>query len=113
MLTIYGDSISGNCHKVKWVADHLGLPYHWIETSVLSGATRTQSYLALNPAGRFRWRSCRTPLGFQALAQLIHEAAAALLADAFVLVAFEEAPRRQRIAKMRIVRALPGERRRL
>ena len=52
MLTIYGDSISGNCLKVKWTADHLGLAYDWIETSVLTGETRTPEFLAMNPAGQ-------------------------------------------------------------
>ena len=52
MLTIHGDSISGNCLKVKWTADHLGLAYDWIETSVLTGETRTPSFLAMNPAGQ-------------------------------------------------------------
>ncbi|HTH97794.1 MAG TPA: glutathione S-transferase family protein [Stellaceae bacterium] len=51
-LVIYGDSISGNCLKVKWVADHLGLSYEWRETSVLNGETRTPEFLALNPDGR-------------------------------------------------------------
>ncbi|MDB5422812.1 MAG: Glutathione S-transferase domain protein [Phenylobacterium sp.] len=51
-MKIYGDSISGNCLKVKWVADHLGLSYDWIETSVLVGASRTPEYLALYPAGQ-------------------------------------------------------------
>ena len=52
MLTIYGDSISGNCLKVKWTADHLHLAYDWIETGVLDGATRRPEFLALNPAGQ-------------------------------------------------------------
>lgn len=52
MLTIYGDSISGNCLKVKWISDHLGLAYRWIETGVLSGETRTPEFLAMNPAGQ-------------------------------------------------------------
>ena len=51
-MKIYGDSISGNCLKVKWVADRLGLSYDWIETDVLTGATRTPAYLAMNPAGQ-------------------------------------------------------------
>ncbi len=51
-MKIYGDSISGNCLKVKWVADSLGLAYDWIETSVLKAETRTPAYLALNPAGQ-------------------------------------------------------------
>ena len=51
-LTIYGDSGSGNCLKVKWVATHLGVPFTWEEVDVPSGGTRTPALLALNPAGR-------------------------------------------------------------
>jgi glutathione S-transferase len=51
-MTIYGDSISGNCLKVKFVADRLGMPYDWVETSVLKGETRTPEFLSLNPAGQ-------------------------------------------------------------
>ncbi len=52
MLRIYGDSISGNCLKVKWTADHLGIAYRWIETDILKGESRTPEYLAMNPAGQ-------------------------------------------------------------
>lgn len=51
-ITVYGDSISGNCLKVKWVAEKLGIPYRWVEVSVLSGETRTPDFLARNPAGQ-------------------------------------------------------------
>jgi len=51
-MKIYGDSISGNCLKVKWVADSLGLSYDWIETSVVAAETRTEAFLAVNPAGQ-------------------------------------------------------------
>ena len=51
-MKIFGDSISGNCLKVKWTADHLGLVYDWVETSVLNGETRTSAFLAMNPAGQ-------------------------------------------------------------
>jgi len=51
-MKIYGDSISGNCLKVKWVADLLGLSYDWIETDIMVGASRTPAYLAMNPAGQ-------------------------------------------------------------
>lgn len=51
-MRIYGDSISGNCLKVKWVADYLGISYDWIETDVLTAQTRTAEFLALNPAGQ-------------------------------------------------------------
>lgn len=51
-MTVYGDSISGNCLKIKFVADRLGLPYDWVETSVLEKETRTPEFLAINPAGQ-------------------------------------------------------------
>jgi glutathione S-transferase len=51
-MTIYGDSISGNCMKVRFVADRLGLPYDWVEVSVLDKHTRTPEFLAMNPAGQ-------------------------------------------------------------
>src|SRR5580700_4098432 len=51
-MTVYGDSISGNCLKVKFVAELLGLPYDWVEVSVLNKETRTPEFLAMNPAGQ-------------------------------------------------------------
>jgi glutathione S-transferase len=51
-MKIYGDSISGNCLKVKWVADSLGLAYNWIETDVTKAESRTPAFLAMNPAGQ-------------------------------------------------------------
>ena len=51
-MKIYGDSISGNCLKVKWTADIVGLGYDWIETSVLNAESRTPDFLAMNPAGQ-------------------------------------------------------------
>jgi glutathione S-transferase len=51
-LRIFGDSISGNCLKVKWTAERLRLTHEWVETSVLRGDTRTPEFLALNPAGQ-------------------------------------------------------------
>jgi len=52
MLTVYGDIRSGNCLKVKWLLDRLALDYHWIETDVTTGVTRSPQFLALNPAGQ-------------------------------------------------------------
>jgi glutathione S-transferase len=51
-MTVYGDSISGNCLKVKFVADRLGIPYDWVEVSVLNKETRTPEFLSMNPAGQ-------------------------------------------------------------
>src|ERR1700679_2120731 len=51
-IRVYGDSISGNCLKVKWTLEYLDIPYQWIETGVLQGETRTPHFLAMNPAGQ-------------------------------------------------------------
>lgn len=51
-MQIYGDSNSGNCLKVKWVCDHLALPYRWIEIDTRKGETRTPQFLAMNGAGQ-------------------------------------------------------------
>ncbi|MEZ6022102.1 MAG: glutathione S-transferase family protein [Hyphomonadaceae bacterium] len=51
-ITIYGSSESGNCHKVKWIADVTHTPYRWIETDVFKAETRTAEFLAINPAGQ-------------------------------------------------------------
>jgi glutathione S-transferase len=51
-MKIFGDSNSGNCLKVKWVCDHIALPYTWIEINTLSGETRTAEFLGLNGAGQ-------------------------------------------------------------
>jgi glutathione S-transferase len=51
-ITIYGDPISGNCMKVRFVADRLKIPHRWIEVSVLAAETRYPEFLAINPAGQ-------------------------------------------------------------
>ncbi|MAC87716.1 MULTISPECIES: glutathione S-transferase family protein [Maricaulis] len=51
-VRIYGDRRSGNCLKVKWTADHLGIAYDWHEVDVVKGETRTEDFLAINPAGQ-------------------------------------------------------------
>ena len=51
-FTIYGDSISGNCLKVKWTADHLGHAYEWVEVDVVKGETRSEEMRRLNPAAQ-------------------------------------------------------------
>jgi glutathione S-transferase len=51
-ITIYGDSISGNCLKVRWVAERLEVPFEWIEVAIMKGETRTEQFLRMNPAGQ-------------------------------------------------------------
>ena len=52
MLTVYGDILSGNCYKVKWVLHALAIPHQWHHIDILAGGTQTASFLALNPNGK-------------------------------------------------------------
>lgn len=52
MITVYGFSPSGNCHKVRLLLEQLGRQYRWVETDSSQGATRTPGYLAKNPNGK-------------------------------------------------------------
>jgi glutathione S-transferase len=51
-MIIYGDIRSGNCHKVKYTADKLGLSYDWRQIDVVKGETRKPDYLAINSMGQ-------------------------------------------------------------
>jgi len=51
-LTIYGFSVSGNCHKLKLLLEQLGRAYRWIEIDSARGESRTPGFLAKNPNGR-------------------------------------------------------------
>lgn len=52
MITVYGYSVSGNCHKLRLLLEQLGHEYHWVEVDSSKGETRTPEYLAKNPNGR-------------------------------------------------------------
>lgn len=52
MYNVFGMSLSGNCHKVKVVLEHLELDYTWHEVDILSGASRSKEFLARNPVGK-------------------------------------------------------------
>jgi len=51
-MKVYGDRISGNCLKVQYTADFLGLDYEWVATDIMAGDTKKPDYLAMNPAGQ-------------------------------------------------------------
>lgn len=51
-MKIFGDSRSGNCLKVVYVADLVHAQYEWEEVDVMSGFTRSDAFLAINPAGQ-------------------------------------------------------------
>ncbi len=52
MITVYGYSPSGNCHKLRMLLTQLGREFRWIETDSAHGATRTFDYLSKNPNGK-------------------------------------------------------------
>jgi glutathione S-transferase len=52
MITVYGYSVSGNCHKLRLLLEQLGYEYRWVEVDSSKGETRTPEYLAKNPNGR-------------------------------------------------------------
>ena len=52
MFTLYGDRVSGNCLKVKWVADLLGHAYRWVDVDVVAGEAKLPDFLAKFPMGQ-------------------------------------------------------------
>ncbi|WP_292933081.1 glutathione S-transferase family protein [Noviherbaspirillum sp.] len=52
MYKIYGDVNSGNCYKVKLLAEQLSLPYEWIDVDTLKKETQSSAYLEKNPNGK-------------------------------------------------------------
>jgi glutathione S-transferase len=51
-MIVYGDLESGNCLKVKYVADYVNVPYEWIPVDIMKGESRTPEFLQRNPAGQ-------------------------------------------------------------
>ncbi|MEM7251222.1 MAG: glutathione S-transferase family protein [Pseudomonadota bacterium] len=51
-MKVYGDVGSGNCLKVKYVADFLGMNYEWIPIDVLAGGAKSPDHLDRNPMGQ-------------------------------------------------------------
>ncbi len=75
-MTIYGDAISGNCLKCKWVADALGADYDWVAINVVGGETQSDGFLALNPVGKVpfvRWPDGRTLIESNAIMHYLAE----------------------------------------
>lgn len=51
-ITVFGDSISGNCYKIQLLCAELGIDYDWREVDILAGETRTKEFLAMNANGK-------------------------------------------------------------
>lgn len=84
-LTLYGDSISGNCLKARWTADYLDIDHNWIEIDILNGGTQSESFLALNPVGQVplaRWPDGRVlPQSNAIMLYIAEEANSALIPE--------------------------------
>ena len=85
-LTLYGDSISGNCQKPRWTADYLDIDHDWIEIDILNGGTQTEDFLALNPVGQVplaRWPDGRVLPQSNAIMLYLAEGSELIPADPF------------------------------
>jgi glutathione S-transferase len=92
-MRIFGDSISGNCLKVKWVCDRLALPYAWIAVDVVKGETRTPQFLALNSAGQVpvvELDDGRTLAQSNAIIRYLARGSTLIPADAFAAAKMDE-----------------------
>lgn len=51
-MRIYGDMNSGNCLKVIYTADFLGLAYEFVPVDIMKGEAKTPAFLAMNDMGQ-------------------------------------------------------------
>jgi glutathione S-transferase len=51
-MRVFGDLRSGNCYKIKLLSSYLALDHEWVYVDIMSGATRTDAFLAMNPNGK-------------------------------------------------------------
>src|SRR5581483_5776668 len=92
-MKIHGDSNSGNCLKVKWVCNRLGLPYRWIAVDTMKQETRTPQFLALNSAGQVpvvELDDGRTLAQSNAIIRYLARGSALIPADAFAAAKMDE-----------------------
>lgn len=85
-LTLYGDSISGNCQKPRWTADYLDIDHDWVEIDILKGGTQSEEFLALNPVGQVplaRWPDGRALPQSNAIMLYLAEGSDLIPSDAF------------------------------
>lgn len=85
-FTVYGDLNSGNCLKVKYVADYLGFTYDWVAVDILKSETQSEDFLRLNPAGQvpvIAFEDGRTLSQSNAIVQYLSEGTALFPDDAF------------------------------
>jgi glutathione S-transferase len=92
-MKIYGDLGSGNCLKVKYTADFLGLPYTWVPVDIMKGETRTPEFLGPFPKGRIpavEFDDGRCLAESNAIVRYLARGSALLPDDAFVQAKIDE-----------------------
>jgi len=92
-MKIFGDLGSGNCLKVKYTADHLGLPYTWVPVDIMKGGTKTPEFLARFPIGRIpavEFDDGRTLSESNAIIRYLARGSALLPDDAFTQAKVDE-----------------------
>lgn len=52
MITVYGFSPSGNCHKLRLLLSQLEQPHRWVEVDSSKGESRTPEFLARSANGK-------------------------------------------------------------
>jgi glutathione S-transferase len=93
MMKIYGDLNSGNCLKVKWVCDHLALPYSWVAIDILKQESRTAQFLRLNSAGQVpvvEFDDGRTLAQSNAIIRYLARSSDLIPTDAFAVAKMDE-----------------------
>jgi glutathione S-transferase len=48
MFRVYGDIQSGNCYKIRLLANYLDLDHEWVHVDILRNETRSEEFLARN-----------------------------------------------------------------
>ncbi len=92
-MEIFGDQNSGNCLKVKYTADHLGLAYRWRELDIMAGESRTEEFLAMSPFGQVpvvRFDDGRTLGQSGAIMRYLARGSALLPDDAFAAAEMDQ-----------------------
>jgi glutathione S-transferase len=92
-MKIYGDLGSGNCLKVKYAADLLGLTYTWVPIDIIRQQTRTPEFLAKFPMGQIpavEFDDGRRLAQSNGIVRYLARGSALLPADPFVAAKIDE-----------------------
>ena len=52
MITVWGDTLSGNCYKVKLLLEQTGVEYCWKHVDIMQGESHSDDFLERNPNGK-------------------------------------------------------------